>query len=155
MHHLGQDANIGDTVLKTVGHHVVVDAPTEVLGTGTCTEAPPAVLIGLLHQMSETVDVTVTEEVGHPLPLLGQKPRRGVVFPRVVDVDVLVADVVVTRKHQLRAFFPQFVDILAEEVEPHHLESLSFVARGARGVVDTHYRKVTKVGTEKAAFIVI
>ena len=35
MHHLGQDANVGDTALKAVSHHVVVDAPTEILGTGT------------------------------------------------------------------------------------------------------------------------
>ena len=106
VHHLGQDANVGDTALKVVGHHVVVDASTEVLGTGTSTEAPPTVLVGFLHQMSETVDVTITEEVGHPLPLLGQKARRGVVFPRVVDVDVLVTDVVVTRKHKIGTFFP-------------------------------------------------
>ena len=96
VHHLGQDANVGDTALKVVGHHVVVDAPTEVLGTGTCTEAPPAVLVGLLHQMSKTVDVTVAEEVGHPLPLLGKEARRGVMFSRIVDVDVLMTDVVVT-----------------------------------------------------------
>ena len=74
---------------------------------------------------------------------------------RVVDVDVLVADVVVAGEHELRSLFPQFVDILTEEVEPHHLEGLAFVARGARGMVDAHHREVTKVGTEEAAFVVV
>ena len=72
---------------------MIIDAPAQVLGAGTGAKAPPTVAVGFLDKMTETVDVAVAEEVGHPLPLLGQEARRGVVFPRVVDVDVLVADV--------------------------------------------------------------
>ena len=155
VHHLGQDAYTSDAILQIVGHHVVVDAPAEVLGTGTGAEAPPAVLVGFFHQLAETVDVAVAEEVGHPLAFLGQEARRGVVLSWIVDVDVLVADVVVAGEHQLRSFFPQFVDILAEVVEPHHLKGLALVTRSARGVVDTHHREVAEVGTEEATFVVV
>ena len=71
LHHLGQDADIGDAVFQVVGHDMVVDAPAEILGTGTSAEAPPTVLVGLLHQLSEAVDVAVAEEFGHPLAFLG------------------------------------------------------------------------------------
>ena len=155
MHHLGQDTDVGDAVLKAVSHHMVVDAPTQVLGTGTSAEAPPAVLVGFLHQMPETVDVAVAEELGHPLAFLRQEARHCVVLSRVVDVDVLVADVVVAGKHEVGPFFPQFVDIFAEEVEPHHFEGLALIARGARGVVDAHHRQVAKVGAEEAALVVV
>ena len=155
VHHLGQDVDLGDAVLHVVGHHVVVDAPAEVLATSTGAEAPPAVTVGFLHQVTETVDIAIAEEVGHPLAFLGQEARRGIVFPRVVDVDVLVADVVVARKHKVGALFPQRVDIVAEEVEPYHLEGLAFVARGARGMVDAHHREVAEVGTEETPFVVV
>ena len=106
VHHLGQDAHVSDTVAEVVGHNMIVDAPAEVFGTGTGTEAPPAVLVGFLHELTEAVDVTVAQKVRHPLAFFGQESRRGVVFSWVVDVDVLVADVVVARKHQLRPFLP-------------------------------------------------
>ena len=103
MHHLGQDAYTGDTVLHVVGHHVVVDAPTEVLGTSTGAEAPPAVLVGFFHQMTEAIDVTVAEKIGHPLSLFGEEARHRVVLSRVVDVDVLVTDVVVAGDDEVGA----------------------------------------------------
>ena len=71
MHHFGQDADLGDTVFQVLCHHVVINAPAEVLGTSTSTEAPPTVLVGFLHQLSETVDVAIVEEIGHPLAFLG------------------------------------------------------------------------------------
>ena len=95
LYHLGQDVDVGDAILHVVGHHVVVDTPAEVLLSGAGAEAPPAITVGFLHSVTERVDVAVAEEVGHPLALFRQEARRGVVFPRVVDIDVLVADVVV------------------------------------------------------------
>ena len=75
MHHFGQDADLGDTVFQVLCHHVVVDAPAEVLGAGTGAETPPTVLVGFLHQLSETVDVAIAEEVSHPLAFLGKEAR--------------------------------------------------------------------------------
>ena len=131
VHYLRQDANVSDAVFHVVRHHVVVDAPAEILGTGSGAETPPAVLVRFLNQLAEAVDVTIAEEVGHPLPLFRQEARHRVVLSRVVDVDVLVADVVVAGKDEVGALFPQIVDVLAEEVKPHHLEGLALVARGA------------------------
>ena len=73
VHHLGQDTYLGDVVFQVLCYHVVVDAPAEVFGSGTGTETPPTVLVGFLHQLSETVDVAIAEEVGHPLAFLGQE----------------------------------------------------------------------------------
>ena len=70
---MGQDAHIGDAVAEVVGHHVVVDAPTEVLRTSTSAETPPAVLVGLLYQLTETVDLAITQKFRHPLALFGQE----------------------------------------------------------------------------------
>ena len=71
MHHLGQDADLGDAVLQVLCYHVVVDAPAEVLGAGTSAETPPTVLVGFLHQLSEAVDVAIVEKIGHPLAFFG------------------------------------------------------------------------------------
>ena len=134
---------------------MIVDAPTQVLLACPGAETPPAVSVGFLHQMTEAVDVAVTEEIGHPLAFFRQKARRGVVFPRVVDVDVLMADVVVAREDQFRPFLAQLVHIVAEEIEPHHLEGLTFVACGARGVVHAHHGAVAEVGTQKTSLVVV
>ena len=75
MHHFGQDTYLGNAVFQVLCYHVVVDAPAEVLSSGTSAEAPPTVLVGFLHQLSETVDVAIAEEVGHPLAFLGKEAR--------------------------------------------------------------------------------
>ena len=155
MHHLGQNAYICDAVAEIVSHHVVIDAPAKVFGTGTGAKTPPAVMVGLLHQLTETVDIAVAEEIRHPLPLFGEEARRGVVLSWVVDVDVLVADVVVARKHQLRPFLTQRIDILTEEIQPNHFERLTLVASSARGMIDAHHREVAKVGAEETALVVV
>ena len=63
VHHLRQNVHLGDAVGEVVSHNMVVDAPAEVFGAGTGTETPPTVSVRLLHQMTETVDVAVAEEV--------------------------------------------------------------------------------------------
>ena len=73
VHHLGKNTHMGDTVFQAIGHDMVVDAPAKVLGSRACTEAPPAVLVGLLHQLAEAVDIAVAEKIRHPLPLLRQE----------------------------------------------------------------------------------
>ena len=61
VHHLRENVNDIDVLLDVFGDHVIIDAPAEVLASGTGTEAPPAVTVGLLHQITETVNVTIAD----------------------------------------------------------------------------------------------
>ena len=75
MFHVRKDVHLANAILQVFRNHVIVNAPAEVLGAGAGTEAPPAIAVGFLHQLTEAVDVAVAEEIRHPLAFFGQEAR--------------------------------------------------------------------------------
>lgn len=71
--HIGQNVDGFDLIHKAFRDDMVVDAPTQVLPTGIGTVAPPAVAVGFLHQVAETVDIAIAKEFSEPFTLLRQE----------------------------------------------------------------------------------
>ena len=152
---VGKDVNGLDAVFEYIGNDMIINAPAEIFLAGVGAIAPPTVAIGFFHEMAKTVDVAIAEEISKPRAFLRQESRRGDMRLGIVDVDGLVADVVIARKHQLRTLFAQCVHIIAEKIKPLHLESLPVVAGRARWVIDTHYRQVAEIGTKETTFSIV
>src|SRR5688500_10032409 len=104
-------------------------------------------MMRLFIEMPECVDKPAFHEVTDPLPLFGREPGRIGITYRVVNVDRLMADVVIARNDQAGDFFLQSAYVLLKVVQEPVFEILALVTRGARRSVHAHYRKVLKVGT--------
>ena len=75
---------------------MIVNTPPFIIGSGVGSVAPPRIIMRLLVEHPEAVGVAVGEEVGEPLPFFRQESGAVGIPDRVVDVDGLVADVIVT-----------------------------------------------------------
>ena len=73
VHHLRENIDSVDILLYVFRNNMIINAPAKVLLTCASAEAPPAVAVRLFHQLPETVDIAITEEIRHPLAFFGKE----------------------------------------------------------------------------------
>ena len=138
-----------------LGNQMVIDPPAEVFCPCSSPVAPPAVFLGTLVILAEGIYKTRSHKLVEPLAFFGQKAGHFGMAPRVVDVDGLVADVVISANQQMGSLLPQFVYVLAEIGQKFHLEILPQVARGAGRNINAKNGKIAVVGSDDTPFGIV
>src|SRR5687768_15007276 len=72
-----------------------------------------------------------------------------------MNINLAVADVVVSADDQLGAGLLQFIEIAKEKIEILHLHRLSFITRSSAWEVGAHDAKVANIDTQISALVVI
>src|SRR4029077_6821030 len=85
---------------ERAAHHLLVDAPADVLGVGLPTVGPPGVQIRFAAHLAEGIHVAGrAEERVHPGALLGQEPGVLLVRSPVAQIDRAMRDVPVATQY--------------------------------------------------------
>ena len=107
---VGIDFCIQQERLQRFGYTDVVDAPAFVgqANTGKAL-APPAVAVWLWMKNTKAVDPAIAVKPVHPGTLFRQKSRSILIARRVVNVNLLVCDIIVSAKNDVWIFFSLFL----------------------------------------------
>ena len=150
-----QDTCTCDARAERFADPVVVDTPSCVALAGTKAVTPPTVLLGAGVEEAERVNHAAVLPSVHPFALFGKEAADADLPLGVVDVDGLVADIVVAADDDVGARLAQQERPFEEGFEEVHLELLTDAARGAAGDIDADHRDVAEIGAEHAPFAVV
>ena len=65
---VGQYDSTSQDVFKWLAGHMVIDAPSQVLGPGIGTVAPSCILMRLVIEIPESIDKPAVDKPAHPFP---------------------------------------------------------------------------------------
>ena len=150
MHDIGQDGRRAQPSPQRLAHPVVIDAPTGIAPARPTPEAPPAVSLRAGIEHTERIDHARCLVAVHPFALLGQETRHAHLALRVVDVDGLVAYVIVAAHDEVGTLAPHLLHKRQESFQEIHLERLPLVTRRAGRHVHAHHRHVAEVRPQHA-----
>src|SRR5690606_18040722 len=126
-------------------HHLVVDAPADVLGAGGAALAPPGVVLAPGAQVPVTVHpAALLEQQVQPGALLGQAAGVLLVGGPVPEVLAAVHDVPVAPDDVVAAASQPLVEDRRNPVHAAELDLLALVAVGARGEIQRHHAQVAE-----------
>ena len=89
-----------EAFFQIVGNTDIIDAPALVIGPRVGPKTPPGIAVRLGVKFAEGVNHAVVKPFVHPGALFGQKAGGVFVAHRIVNIDGLVANVVIAAHHQ-------------------------------------------------------
>ncbi len=140
---------------ERAAHHLVVDAPADVVGARPPAVRPPCVQIRLGAHLAERIHVPApTEQAVHPGALLGQEPGVLLVRPPVLQIDGAVRNIPVAAQDVVAAPPAQASEVRRERVQKAEFGGLAVRARGAGGQVQRYHRQLPELRFQVASFAV-
>ena len=134
--------------------HAIVNPPAFILGTRIKTIAPPRILLFLRIEQTERINKSCRKETSHPFPFFGQEAAVRGIPDRIMNINRLMTDIIVTAKDKVRTSLAQLCHIFLKVFQPHHFKCLPFVSARSRRMINTDYGQVAKIRTDKTPFIV-
>lgn len=98
-------------------------------------------------QVTEGIYKAGVEETAHPLSLFGEETAGVGVSHRVVNINILMADIIIPTNDEVGALAAEISHIVREIIQPLHLKSLPYFPAGTGRVVDADYRYFAEIGT--------
>lgn len=105
--------------------------------------------------MPKRISEAIVKPLGQPGTLLGQEAGIRLIAYRIVNVNFIVRDVVITNDDQLRTLLHQLVYPVVKFIQKFHFECLPHIARRAGREVAIEHRPVAKIRAENAPFGVV
>ena len=90
----------------------VINSPALVVGACIGAKAPPGVVVRLFIEMPESINVIVTQKFRHPFTLFGQEAGTFCISYRIMNVNSLMRNIVITAQKQIGALLAQFLHII-------------------------------------------
>jgi len=151
MPRFGQNHRAFQSGFQRLADQNVIDAPAFVVRARVAEIAPPRVMVRVFVEMAEAVDESFVDENVEPVALVRQKSGDVLVAFGIVDVDFLVADVVIAANDEVRELGAQFVNVGVEIIHVHEFVRNPDGVRSAWHV-KTHDGNVAKISADVAAF---
>ena len=120
--------------------HTIINSPAFILGTRIKTIAPPGIFLFLRTKRTERVHISRRQETRHPFPFFRKETTVCCIPDRIMNVDRLMADIIIATKNQIGTGLLLLHHILLKIFQPHHFKSLAFVPARSRRVINTDYR---------------
>ena len=72
-YYVGHYKSLGNRVYQILGNEEVVNSPPHIPCPGSGFHIPPGILMRLLVEVAKGIDVAMSYQLVHPIPLNGQK----------------------------------------------------------------------------------
>ena len=151
---IGLNSCIYKSVFQIVRGEKVVYSPAYVPFPGSGAHVPPGVIVGLLIEVSESIDKALVYEFVHPGSFFGQEAGIALVVFRSGQVYLFVGGVEIAADNYLFAGFLDFAHMLEESIIEGHLIFQALRAGFAVGVIDVVDHQVVIVSYDGSAFLV-
>src|SRR5210317_2280722 len=86
-------------VFHILAGHMIIYPPSEILGPGIGTIAPPGIVMWLIIEMPEGINKTTVDKVPYPLTLFRKEAGTFSISYRVMDVDGAMTNIIVARQN--------------------------------------------------------
>ena len=110
---------------------MIINSPSQVLGTRPRPITPPSVMMWIRVEIPEAVYKPRFRKLIHSISFFGQKPRALFIRDRIMNINRFVANVIITTQDQFGMFLSPILDIPRNIIKKFVFEVLTNITRGA------------------------